>query len=623
MPLNTSKNRKIYKTIFSALLGIYFIFIHPKTTNAATLFQDDFNDGDASGWEEYHPWGDWYVENKEYVGTVQLLSPPEKPSYAIAGDKSWQDYSFQVDMKGTEGVDKVILFRINEEGNAYKLNLRSGYFAQGNDVNLGKRLPIGTAGHKFLKRASYTNSLNVSYGLRVDVKNEANGVLIKIFIKDSLILEYLDQDEPIQNGAIGLEVWPGGYSSGGSLTTTHYDNVLVTTLPESFPTPSPSPILDVPDIKQCDPLWKNEKYDWTSKWALGTDTIGRWGCALTSATMVLQYHGHQINPDELNDWLSLMPDGYLRNGLLNWIAVSRYTFFNAINGLPILEYRRYGTDDSNLKEELKAHRPPIVKVPGHFTVVKGQQNSDFLVNDPASETNTLLSQVEAQHSGEYSAINSYIPTSTDLSYIMLVADGDTEISLFDPLGNPVPEVISFIEGPLEDNLNPGNYSGNPMRILLFPTPEEEIYTVKVFYGDGPFLLEAYLYDQKGNLITEKPVPFEGLSYDGKQAEIQLNYGEDSDPPIFERRITFNTALQDLEILWLIGWIDDYDVYLGLRDKLVAAKFVSEVKGKIKPNKNILRAFENQLKAQREKHMSEEAYEILDINLQALLESLGR
>ena len=71
-------------------------------------------------------------------------------------------------------------------------------------------------------------------------------------------------------------------------------------------------------------------------------------------------------------------------------------------------------------------------------------------------------------------------------------------------------------------------------------------------------------------------------------------------------------------MWHTGWIDDYGVYLGLRDKLIVAKFMQEIKIKPRIVQNILKAFGNQLEAQRGKHVSEDAYEIISEDLGFLL-----
>ena len=541
------------------------------------LFQDSFEDGNADGWTEYSPQGKWYFEDGEYVGTV-VNNHPLQQSYSIAGDQTWTNYSFSVTVKGTEGVDKVILFRINEERNAYKLNLRSGFLAsEGNDLKLAKRLPIGTGNHKLLKSVSYENHPHIPYELRVDLKNEANGVSIKVFINNSLILEYLDQDDPIQNGAIGLEVWPGIYSSGENLrTTTHYDDVLVTTLPGSSPTPSPSPILDVPDIKQYDPLWKDKEYDRASEWAPGMDTIERWGCGLTSATMVLQYHGFPVNPDELNDWLNGESDGYIRNGLLNWLAVSRYTYQNIIeDSPPTLEFRRYDASPIALEKELNAKRPPILGLSGHFVVAKGKQDLDFLINDPDS-TNTLLSFVEANREADFSAIYSYLPSSTNLSYIMLVVDSDITLEVYNSddqsVGNFYPDEF------LEDDF--GNNESEHLNIFLLPEPKDDIYRIEATGTSGAYQLVSYLYNEEGEVKINS---FGGLIDEGQTDEFLITINDTSE---MEPHISIDAIIEDLENANSQGLINNPRIYRLLRTQLSVVKKLQD-REFIRPVKNLL------------------------------------
>lgn len=101
----------------------------------------------------------------------------------------------------------------------------------------------------------------------------------------------------------------------------------------------------LPLVKQNNSLWGSNEYDHASLWS-STPTIARWGCALTSAVMVLHSHGHLHLPDEtaltpssLNLWLLSQPDGYLGQGHLNWRAISRLTSINEQHStLPALEF---------------------------------------------------------------------------------------------------------------------------------------------------------------------------------------------------------------------------------------------------------------------------------------------
>src|SRR5437868_5666979 len=56
--------------------------------------------------------------------------------------------------------------------------------------------------------------------------------------------------------------------------------------------------IPVPRFHQSDELWKNDILGNTS------GTMGREGCAVTSAAMVLNYYGIHADPKRLNDFLT-------------------------------------------------------------------------------------------------------------------------------------------------------------------------------------------------------------------------------------------------------------------------------------------------------------------------------
>src|SRR5690606_12518854 len=61
--------------------------------------------------------------------------------------------------------------------------------------------------------------------------------------------------------------------------------------------------LDVPFLSQRDPEWKDFEYDHASSIVgnpVGKQEIEEWGCALTSAAMVLKYHGYDFDLDGTN-----------------------------------------------------------------------------------------------------------------------------------------------------------------------------------------------------------------------------------------------------------------------------------------------------------------------------------
>lgn len=257
------------KKIFFFLLSFFLLsLIVPYTSQSrilanTILFQDNFEDGDADGWEEYKGWGEWQVKQLEdfnfvYEGTVTLHGQPENPAYSTNGNSDWTDYIFEVDIKGIEGVNKTILFRYRGILERYALGIVSSWGigdpSNSNLIDLHKASLYQTT-HLIQKR--FVNYPDTWYRLKIVVVNtDQDTTNIKVYIKDidhnydyGLILEYTDNYHPVTRGKVGVLMWPGGYAGYGSITTTQYDNIIVTSLvPPPSPTPSPDPIIFLPGL---------------------------------------------------------------------------------------------------------------------------------------------------------------------------------------------------------------------------------------------------------------------------------------------------------------------------------------------------------------------------------------
>lgn len=494
----------------------------PNVAKAQILFSDNF-DHDLSLWETHSTTGKWNIIEKELVGTSENSFFSPHPSYALAGSSEWEDYTLRVKIKGNDRPDKQIIFRVNDDGNYYVLNIVGTYNNSGNNVILAKKhtsdFITNEIDPSFLHSYSYINKPGEWYEVKIDVKNIANSVNINVYIDDTFILEEVDNNNPILQGKIGFEVWPGELYQPSSLTINYFDNVLITKYGYE-----PVLNLSIENLKQYDPAWSDEEYDHALEWATQISTIEGWGCALTSTVMVLRYYGYSVWPDTLNEWLTSQPDGYIKNGLVNWLAVSRYTHAHTGTTAPTLKFRRYDADSVKLEEDLIMGHPSILEFPGHFVVARGKTSSDFLINDPASES-YLLSPLESTR-GIYSSINSYIPTDTDLSYIMLIVSGDINISLFDATNHPI-NTNTYIQEPLKNNLDNSQTSGEKLQILLFPEPQIGIYYIEIKGKEKSFQLDAYMYDQEGNLIGNKYKSISGNISDTSPTFIQFIYSYNS------------------------------------------------------------------------------------------------
>lgn len=301
------------------------------------------------------------------------------------------------------------------------------------------------------------------------------------------------------------------YASGG--WSTSYLDTVYTSKIESLPTPTPTstptptvtatptptatatpnyPVLSVPSLKQYSLPWKNRIYDHTRS------TIEEFGCALTSATMVLNYHGHNILPDALNNWLRNQKDGYIRNGLINWLAVSRYTKENDTNSSPTLEYKRLEATNENLDNELNSNRPAILKEDGHFIVATAKNEDTYLINDPGySDRDTLES-----YGNSFLAINSYRPTHTDLSYMMFVVDNDINLQIKDFEGNVVDTIVTT-EEPIKSIKNANKVSGDTVKVYLLEKPQQNKYQLLLSGQKGQYKLESYLYNTNGKVTQNE------------------------------------------------------------------------------------------------------------------------
>ncbi len=119
-------------------------------------------------------------------------------------------------------------------GKTYDLNLINN-----NILGIGKQHPSGS----WVKTTSFNNSSNTWYKIKVVLKNEN----IKIYIDDVLQFDFNDTDNPILNGKVGLQIWPGYYAGCGGRTTVHYDDIIIKD-GVSFPTPTPTSTLLQPIV---------------------------------------------------------------------------------------------------------------------------------------------------------------------------------------------------------------------------------------------------------------------------------------------------------------------------------------------------------------------------------------
>ena len=158
---------------------------------------------------------------------------------------------------------------------------------------------------------------------------------------------------------------------------------LVVPFENYIPPPSPKKILDVPFFSQRDLAWKNKKLDHSSY------SIGGYGCALTSVSMLSNYFGFDTDPDRLNTSLTEV-GGLDIHGVLHWEKVEKVT------GGKVKWIGWSGGSWEKIDQELSKRNPVIANVsypttgyPYHFIVFIGKIDEKYYFLDTYDEQKEL------------------------------------------------------------------------------------------------------------------------------------------------------------------------------------------------------------------------------------------
>lgn len=303
----------------------------------------------------------------------------------------------------------------------------------------------------------------------------------------------------------------------GTTTSSKQINSLWFGNPEVVSTTSSWPVIEIerieinntenentfPYFSQRDPEWKDLPYDSASVWAGNqANSIERWGCAITSVAMVLKEYGikmpngDNVNPEKINAWLMSQPDGYIGNGLLNWLAISRLARDARENGHADTDLE-FVKSHGSPSDEISSGKYPIIDEGGHFATLYDQDMDSYILNDPYDASRSSKLKTELIRS-----VNTYTPSNTDLSYIMLVSEEDTSIETKhndNAVGEEYQEEI-------RDDI--GGSSTGKFRVVYIPKPSDGYYKLSINNaGTGSSLVKIYSYDKDGNVDkTEQTVP---------------------------------------------------------------------------------------------------------------------
>ena len=611
------------------------------------IFQDNF-DQDANGsfpskWDLY-PIANtcpdqWKVDNgilKISINNYNSCTTNIIPKKTLWSN-SENNYEFSLDVTFVSGTDHNIVYRTDPS------------------VGVGWELHFQSPGGLSFAAPSGTYNVNVpgTYynGNTYHITIIENGRDIQIFIDNTLIIDYVFSSDMPQGG-IALRAGVGGNPS----SETWFDNVVVTSLdetstptptpsltpvptatptptstpsptpiPTSTPTPTPLPNLTVPILRQTDKPWNTQVYDGANFWSPLSKTINSWGCALTSYTMVLKYFGINklpngtiLDPGTLNTWLK-SNNGYIdgkNSGYLNPLAISSLSHqaikINKITAFDGLEYSRVAsTNNIPLISELNNNHPVILEELGHFIVATGITANSFSINDPYYNNRTDLTY----YSNSFISLNELKPAYTDLSYILITADTNTNIQVKDSNGNPVGQ--EFLQQPLI-NADTNQPAGEPIEMALVPQPTSGNYTVALTSQNADkYTANIYFYDQNGNLDTEamsiNAVP-------SKSTNLNLNFDKQNiNRSTVSKIASFDSLTADIKNLEL-----NHEINPKVADKLIYS--INKIQKNYNKRFKIFTQFELKLLSEslrfyNKNLISKNAYQIITSDINNLIKSL--
>ena len=398
------------------------------------LFVDDFSSGLGQWQLENGSWHYWQINQDGWLEAS--INTPQTVSVLVPKDEFWQsdwlDYQLEFDFEVLSSADINFSWGFQDINNWYEIHFFDGNFYL---------VRVENGQTEFYYSGEFDLPLNTVCRAYI-VFNQGQ---IQVWIDDNPVVDYRDFSYK-SGGKIALRVTTGAAFP----TKVRFNNLMVYSFPVAGET-----ILPLTAYKQTQQPWANQEYNHALSWRrwgnwqelqppTPPERVGiyHWGCAMTSLAMVMNYHGlatlpsgENLNPGTLNDWLKKQADGYIGEGLLNWLAGARLSrliqdkFSTPLQPLSALEFQRYYSSTHQVAIDLiDSNRPAIVQIPGHFLVAHGYTLSkdDLIISDPAYNYFYF-----SQHQQPLVSLIDFQPTQTDLSYLMLVYDPRLEIKLLD------------------------------------------------------------------------------------------------------------------------------------------------------------------------------------------------
>lgn len=310
----------------------------------------------------------------------------------------------------------------------------------------------------------------------------------------------------------------------------------------------------VPLFKQSDTRWGDEYYGGTTEQCFidpsrgGCALIKNWGCALTSAAMVVSYYGSRqtgftTTPLELNGWLKANK-GYT-GGHISWYKVAEYA---RKHGVQLHHRANRGPDDGVVNWSLCNSSPIVLYTQsppyhawGHFVVATAQADSShWKINDPGG------ADLEHLAASSYTGYRRFSSTATDPSSLSIAVHSPVELLVTDPAGRRTgydPTTGRYLREILDssygiETIGASYDSHSYIQALFFTTsaPLSGDYHIElVGTGSGWYTVDFLAYESTG---TASHATVKGGIVDDATIELRLAYSDDPGAEIEVEQLTF-------------------------------------------------------------------------------------
>ena len=282
-------------------------------------------------------------------------------------------------------------------------------------------------------------------------------------------------------------------------------------------------VLNVPRFAQGDPAWATNIYANTGR------TIQQQGSALACLAMALNFQAVATDPRLLNT--VLRKDSDFVGSDINWGPATRDASSST------LEFHAHrATDIQYLSQILSMGYPVIVRVSNsqggdHYVLVIGEQNGQFLINDPGQANATTLDAFNNDFE-----TRGYVSTATgDLSEFDISAGDATEVLVVDPLGRrtgydpasgnvveAIPQSVHFSDA-MENSDVTGEPGTNAAHMVDIYQPLPGNYQIYLYsLKDGGYQAPLRGFLPSGS--SSSPLTLQGSQAAHALAAFQVNFG---------------------------------------------------------------------------------------------------